>query len=498
VRKKIHFTEKAALVAALSYEAPLLPAAYLAYKGYNFYRKRRYLKHSAPVLAASAMAPYNFQSNTPPRTPRKRKAPMMDSRKSASRRLSYPNRSSVGVGTSNVATQTAPMRVRRSRYVRVGSIRTRKNRRMRIRRKYRKPGLYTVPKRFLKDCYNSGCNIKHERGGFSSDPFCVILGHTLPFAQLRRAFFMAILKKLFDKAGLSMESPETGMNLISAGDQVFLYYRTNARPENTPLLQISITLDAADSLSTVTNKVITLWNATPGMKENEQLYWESALFFGAGPNDTTSCRISLIGAQAAYYMRSTMKVQNRTRDSVENTQADDLDAQYVVGKSYDGYGNYTQNRARSAQPNQLSICGDITGVISTSSIANTSDQLKEPVSAKQFTNVSSSASVKFNPGELKTSHIYYQCSLPLDEFYKELVRNYDLAAGSVAVPVKIKKSKFRFFMLEKQIETLYNVSPATNVTVSWEVNSTIGCCIYPHKNTFMTAENFVGRAISSV
>lgn len=366
-------------------------------------------------------------------------------------------------------------------------------------RKTKKNPMYVTKKSIVRDCYYRGCTIRQERGGVLTDNFCLTIGHTLPFLQMRRAFFMAILKRLFDRAGVSMESPETLMNLLSPGDAVFLYYRVKPGIIDSPLLNISYTVVANDTLATITNGIIAVYETALIAGTYEDIQWESALFFASGVNDLASCRVSLIGASASYYFNSVLKLQNRTSDGVTNTQADDLVAQHVTGKSYYGYGNYVQNRTRLAQgsTNQVTYIGNSVGVINIVSTINPDMQLKEPMPKSNFVNCISSAGVQFNPGEVKRSYLRYKCTMPINEFFKECVRRWDLSAGAAQnlQPFPIKKTKFRFFMLEKEIETIDGASPATPVTFGYEVDHTIGCVINPHKNTYLSRENFINTGV---
>lgn len=374
----------------------------------------------------------------------------------------------------------------------------------RKKRRAKKNKLYVTKKSIIRDCYYKGAVIRQERGGVLTDNFCLLIGHTLPFLQMRRAFFMACIKKVLDKAGVTMESPDTVINVLSPGDQIIMYYRTKLVQASAGALStIAYTTVAADTLATITTGVIALYETLPIAGNLEDLQWESILYYGSGAlNDTSSVRVSLIGASASYYFSSTLKLQNRTSDGAANTQADDLTAQHVVGKYYSGYGNYTQNRARLSNGAgfQISVIGDNTGLINVSSTLNTDYQMKEPAPQSQFPMVNSSGPVKFMPGELKKSHIKYQCTLPINDFFKQLVRRWDITGGATAylTPFPIKKTKFRFFMLEKEIETIDLASPATPVSFGYEFDHTIGCVINPVNNTYLSRENWINFPVPNI
>lgn len=463
-----------------------LGAAYLAYKAY---RNRRFIGHTLPVAAGMYVKRKMDAYPSPSKSPKKAWMTVVKPLKKPATRFTPSTRV---VSTSGRGTQTLalPPKLLRSRVI------TWRKKSLRIRRK-RRVKRSKVFGNLIKDCYNKGAVCRQEHGGLYEDPFCIILGHSVPSRLVRRAFFMSVIKKTLDKAGITMESPETAINLVTAGDIFYMYYRTVPQTSNA-IGVISWTMTGGASLSLITTKMVEAYQASAAYTY-ENVQWENALFYANGSNDLASVRVSLIGATCAYYFDSCLKIQNRTQDSPTNTQADDLVAQHIEGKSYFGRGNYVQNRARLADGSatQEGIVGDENGLIFTSSVANPDDQLKEPAPKSQFKNCVSTHSVHFNPGEVKKSFLRYKIELPINEFFKLLVRCYQnpLVFNQYQI---VKQAKFRFFMLEKQIETVYNTSPATPVKCSWQTDCTVGCVIYPKNNTYLSRENIVDRSIPSI
>lgn len=475
--------------------------AYSAYKNRKTIKKvGKFVAHSIPV--AASMYVKKRSSGGPYPSPSKVRVVAPSSRGRSTRSVA------AGPGSASmrsVASQTNSGR--RIRYVPY----PRKKRRnggygkgRKRRRRLRKNKMYITPKDVIKRCYLHGATIRHEGGSVINDNFCVTIGHTVPVQQVRRAFFMSMIKRLLDKAGITMESPETVINLVGVGDQIYLYYRYAPVLSNPTLLNISITFAASESIATLTNKLIAVYETAGIAGNNQYMQLESLLFLAANPaNDLASVRISLIGATASFYHSSEMKLQNRTSNGVTNTQSDDLVAQYVTGKSYYGYGNYCQSRTRGATPGsvQLSVIGNYIGVMGSSNFStqNPDDQMKEPMPKNHFVNAISSNNVRFGPGELKRSKLFYKCTMPISEFLQYIVRSWDLVNGVFQNLTEFpqKKGKFRFFQLEKEIETIYNASPATPVSIAIETNNTVGVVITPHNNTFMSRENIMNREIPS-
>lgn len=487
----------------------------MAYGAYQAYKKRRYLAAAASAGAAMYLYGKRVKHNSGGfyrggghalyAGGSKRK--VLKPASPAARKLANSTGNWNVVPKKNVVirrTTSFRRKVRRSGRSYYGGRRFYGGRRRRQVRKSvrRRNRLYRTKGSLVKDAYYKGCTIRQERGGVMSDPFCLTIGHTVPFRQVRRAFFMSIIKLALDKAGISMESPDQSINLAQAGDQIYIYYRSLDQPASATQSFFNYTIIANDSLTTITTGIVNNYETALVAGLFQDLVLETVMFFANGANDLASVRISLLNAKCSYYFNSVMKLQNRTSDGAANTEVTDLVAQHVVGKSYSGYGNYTPTRIRpsytsAAYPN---IIGDNKGLISAVSTGNPDYQWKEPAPANHFEKVDYSTGVRFAPGELKHSYVRYKCSMPISQFLKEVVRRWDpISVGDEPLtPYRIEKAKFKFFMLEKEIETVDLASPATNVTIGWEIDQTVGCVINPMKSTFLTRENWINAALPSL
>lgn len=473
----------------------LAGTAYGAYKLYRLNKRYPYLKHSVPVALASAMAPTNYK---------KRK--YVPVRQNVKRMKMSPK--AVAAAKTAPVNATGKWNVRRVRYVpRRMKIRSygKKNKnysRSRYSKKYSKKNAISL----RKDCYTKGSSSRLETGGIMTDPNCVTIGHTVPFQLVRRTFFMALIKKILDKVGVSMENPEAGIPVLTIGDAIYIYYRTSSSVTAGAPLEFHYTcLAGAESLATITTGLIAAYETAAIAGTYEDLQLERIFFYSNGVGDLASMQLSLVHCNVGFYFDSTLKLQNRTSDGIGNTQADDLVAQHVTGKSYYGYGNCSQSRIRNAVVGSLQqdLIGNAVGLMGATNWSTNAnfDQWKEPLPKNHFQNVLTSHGLEFNPGQLKKSHLRYHCNMPINEFFKFIVRRWDRGVGAAQnlQPFIIKKGKFRFFMLEKEIETIgSDMSPATPVTIGYEVNHNVGVCVYPRNQTFLTREQFIERTIPSL
>jgi len=496
---KIPLSDKYQPYVAAAYLATKYPGltaaaatAYGAYKLYRFNKRYPLAKHSVPVALADSMGP----------VPKKRREKQLY--------RPYPAPQMNAKSAAVARTRVVPVAMRRK--LRIKSRHRKVYQKRNKGRPYKKYGKYSKKYnrrpsmyRIVRDCYERGATSRLEFGGIRTDNYCVTIGHTLPFRQVRRTFFMSAIKKICDKVGISMENPEAGMPSLTAGDAFYIYYRAGIQSSNGAALNFSYAcVGAAESLATVTNGIIAAYETSGIAGQYEDIQLERVFFYANGAGDLTSMQLSLVHCDVEFYFNSTLKLQNRTSDSATNTQADDLVAQHVTGKSYFGYGNYAQSRVRNANAGnvQVDIVGNDYGIIGDNNWSTNAsgDQWSEPLPRNHFQNVKSSHGVDFNPGELKKSHLKYHCVMKINEFLKFMVRTWGRAGVGVEnqVAFMIKKGKFRFFMLEKEIETIaLGVTPNTTVTIGYEYDHTVGCVIKPKQQTFLTRENLIEVSIPS-
>lgn len=486
-----YYREKAFPYLAAGYigaKYPIIPASYLAYKAYQ--------NRKAVVPAAMGAIGYGLSGlNARVNSAKKRKyiEENMDRGKYPAGYLLPSSRVNATDRNFVVGSTMSKFNVRRRRGGRRRIRQWKKKSYSRKRRIVKKKKKLTGSM-IAKKCYLLGANSRLELGNTVADPWCVNLGHTLPFKQMTRVFFMSLIKKLLTRLGICGESPESVINLASSSDQIYIYYRHTVG-ENSTLSEFHANCPVSATLTNWTTALVTAFDAT--QLNNPDIQFEYMMYYGAGAADLTSVRIPLTGSVVHFYFNSVMKLQNITQNDAANTDASDLVAQRVTGKSYFGYGNTLTNRARTSTTGspQQTIAGDYNGIMSiTSNSTAAVPFLKEPVPKSQFVEARSSAGVHFQPGELKHSYLRYHASLKINDFVKQIVHIWDpTSVGTESTAAhKITKCKFRYFMLEKEIETVTSATPTFQVKVNFEVNHDCGCYVEDVRKNYLTRENFIG------
>lgn len=372
-----------------------------------------------------------------------------------------------------------------------------KRKRFRSRRKK-----MLLMKKSPKDAYYKGATIRQEYGSVVTDNYCAWVGHGIPTYQFRRNFFLALTKMILSKAGMNSITPTNVIPTqggLPAGDSIYIYYRkgVNTGQPAAPFSK-TYTFGANESMSNIATELMKKFEEDATMGAYEDLRFESIRYYpSAVGSDTQDMSVNLVGAKVSFYFESVMKIQNRTADGANNTQADDLVAQHVIGKSYFGYGSGSDIMVRSnntlEQQAALYPFGNgAIGGTNFSAFVN-SFGLSEPLPKNHVPRCITSNSIKFAPSELKKSKLVYRNVLPIDSYWKHVCRNYQ-----VGIPTSFTQGtdhvygKWRVFALEKEIETRFAEAPATPITLGIEVNNTTGCSILPVKQTFTTRENWIG------
>lgn len=370
-------------------------------------------------------------------------------------------------------------------------------------RAYRKKK-YIRQKKVRKLTKTRGAEVRIVAGGVLQDSYCVTVGHSIPLQALRRAFLEAIVKLCLQRAGHNFIDPYSPCNVIKAGDSMVLYYRKNLSNANssTPLFWLYNTV-AGDTIANMATNLLALMRTTftTNQYNNVQLTYAEFIPTSGAAHTANTGRLDLQTASVCFFYDSTLKMQNRTADSATNTNALDLVAQHLIGKSYYGFGNGTASKVdvngAGGDAKRDIIASQDKGLITVSAQGDTNEGWWRPPPKTQFNEVISSHNVKFQPGEVKKSHLSYSKCFEMEDFMKLMIMgSYDYTVPDVGSSVNldncyVKHAKHRFFMLTKEIETVFNAQPATPVTVSYEVDQIVGVEIQTKGNTYMNRDNFV-------
>jgi len=467
------------------------PWAYAAaadslYRGYNFYqRNKKYLKRGAKVAAGVYLG--NKLKGMMTRSSRKRVRLLQPMSKVRVVDRVQPKRRTFSTQTSSSARANA----RATGRWKVQKF-TRPARKFRggggkyggpfgggRRKRYRLKKLKMMKmKSVYRDCFFKGGVVHQEYGALVVNDYCCAVGHTTPIGALRLAFWIALVKKVIDKLGVQSINPAEPTFGVTAGDIISVAWRNESGPNNAPV-STSITCNDNESIQSMATRLSGVCNAA-GVAANDEIMLDWITYEPQGLSDSTRVQINLEGADVRFYYTGELKIQNRTQDSATNTEADDLVAQHVVGKSYSGYKNYAELSSRNVNGN-AGFCGEYNGSLLPNSSFGGND-FREPLPSLSIKGCSS-AGIRMQPAELKISKISYKKGCGLLKFVREIAIRYDAGQATSTGNFKTYIGNYKFYMLEKEIEI--NSAPTTPVTIGCEWQYKVGVVIDVKRNTFM-------------
>lgn len=396
--------------------------------------------------------------------------------------------------SSSNATQMAPRskqtkgRKRRGSKIQQPKHKKQKMAKVRVKVKQSKSsGFVQKPRRrfnILDRMAQSGIVDVIERGGtwpetldVSTRVNSLVVGHTTcNRVEMFHALARAIAKMVANKLKRSFRVLED--TYLGAGAQQETWIWTNK-------LGVQSSTNVNNSYTTANNvlwRTVTtnIYNVLTTRAVNEQLT-HLLITAGTGATQETVMQLDLTRCMIDVYVKSAMKMQNRTRTESNSLEEDDVDNVPLYGKSYEGSGNYAlytttgpwltnAGRAESKiiAESTLQECVMLDVFGPSTSVSN-GFNLAEPPSLRQMQHCQKIGKIKFEPGEIKTSVIYYKAKKNLNRTIRNLLGPTNEQYLGIG--------KYRFFILEKMISSN---EPSVNnrPTIGYEVDTKIGCVAY--------------------
>jgi len=369
---------------------------------------------------------------------------------------------------------------------------------------YSTTGSYVGPFRSRKitgfsktDAYrNFGfCNTT-EITGTVSDPDCVYVGHsTTSGHRILTVFLQAALRKLYRKVGFTctnVNDPLLGYEGASDGWRLIL----SVKEVSTGVIT-TVTYDTigVDSIARIVGD--TAGGVAPGWPSLYN-FWINYLQNGPPTGATQQpTRLSLYqrdGNLASFYhfmgdiyfpneminlyVKSELKIQNRTLGSSGSGDAEDVTNNPLVGKSYEF--TTANPRVKVENCDIISSMIDATGVITRRAAefpAQTNVIMREPPSPKIFWNISKHGKVLLQPGNIKKDTLTYVVRKQVYQFFQDL--DWRPVSNAVATAISMKGSgKSALFALEDVI----NVNASQNISIAYEVNRQEMCYLSTSTN----------------
>lgn len=184
--------------------------------------------------------------------------------------------------------------------------------------------------------------------------------------------------------------------------------------------------------------------------------------------DSGPQRLDLEYSYITFYAKSTMKVQNRTINTLNNNDADDVDNSPLYGKIYGGGGNGMQSSSLSiGSPGPSFIANEITGYIEAPAPP---DELQEPLHQLYFNYVTQKGKLHLDPGEIKTSTLTFKRNIHVNV----LMKHFGATLGGSSLKNRDSLGKFRIYAIERMIDT----GSTQDLQVGLEINSYINMSMY--------------------
>lgn len=342
------------------------------------------------------------------------------------------------------------------------------------------------------------CNVD-EINGTVSDANCVYVGHsTVSSVQTFELVSQVILRKVFEKVGrlnivdvkrhlLGFQGFATGYRL----ELVFVNTVTGA------ITSTSYDTIATESIYTIlgdnANAVAANWpgwanlwlpyirgsggaNPPTSIPTELRLYRQENIsgassYLGAGSID--------LGNEKIHYKSvSAIKIQNRTQTGSGSSEAEAVDSNPLIGIHYTfksaapiikALGAVSQNRSYLF----TSIGSGNACMVARGGQFPVGSVFNEPIEPRSFTNLKGSNKVQLNPGNIKSSKLYYSVTMSLNRFMKSLNDEVD-GGKTINVP-----GSFEMYALEDII----NIDSSVNIKIAYEVNRKMGCSLTTHKRT---------------
>lgn len=303
-----------------------------------------------------------------------------------------------------------------------------------------------------------GATITTEESGSKATSEVLFLGHaSMPRRYAWRCMFQAILKKLYAKAGILPKMISETLQLVTATDSLVLVYKNSANAVSTSAVLAFSTVGTSiyAQAEYLANTYSTAWQA--------QVIVQEIQFKPAAGSILKFERLNLINARLAWRSASVMAFQNQSVSDSGGASTDVVNVVPLRGRIYSGRGNGTLI-ITDDQTNPPWVSND-TGLINPNNVLNGTN---DPPAAHIFTEVKKYSEIKFEPGELKKSHLYDKFTINLNNF----ARLYNDAPSAVGNYGLYKLGKFQFLSLEKMIDS---VAEFDQVKIAYEISNVMSC-----------------------
>lgn len=344
-------------------------------------------------------------------------------------------------------------------------------------------GFFKTSKRSLKKYRTAsliskkGVLLRIEAGNVITPKRCGYVGHaTMPHNSVNLHLWRAIIKALAIKSNIQIDDFDADVPGTLVGIDITLVVRFNYDVNNTT--DVTYTIPGGGTWEGIAN-----YFASQTYTQNEEFQFiKIGWTLGVIPSE-----LHLVEAKIMVDVKSSLKIQNRSKNSEGAIEADDVDNVPLYGKTYEAwsaglrYDIEVTGLGKRFVANATNGLLDIT-VDTNDTTIDPNGLLAEPPIPSYFVGIKKCGKVHLDPGYIKTSVLSERFTMSLDQF---LIKLYGATGGSVKVRGEL--GKVRVFALEKMLEV--NTGPLQTITamnIAYEHDLKIGMCLIgstPSKTT---------------
>lgn len=205
-------------------------------------------------------------------------------------------------------------------------------------------------------------------------------------------------------------------------------------------------------------------------------------------------RYDLSRAKLQFKCKSTLKIQNRTVNSVGNVESDDVDNVPLYGKSYEGNGNFVRTRpSGGSSSDEMTTIGPSpalnVGMITYEAqftAPSSGNPLAEPPKVSQLYNVRRNGKIHLDPGEIKTSVLYHTINISVNSFFRKFVYK-----GAIVPETMF--GNYRIFAVEKMLKTTLETD-VSQMKIAYELDEKRFCKFSAPKVAVASTVLYLGNA----
>lgn len=288
----------------------------------------------------------------------------------------------------------------------------------------------------------------------------------MPLFEMKKTAWWAVLKELHVVSGGEVENFVGGTLLSStgssSGDEIQLTYKGNGQA-----VPVTLTFIIGTDGSTV-DDLVSFYAGELVLDDVGIMLFDITYI----PTTTSKMNRGVIRLEGTYlkiYVKSDLKIQNRTVGSAGDVNEDDITNAPIYGKSYFGVG--VGPRLRASDQQRALTANTMTGISTLGSNSSGVSGLLEPLDYQYFTNVSKIGKVHLDPGHIKTSVLTKTLNILFGNFLNIINPQVPDSTGSDNTKSYVNKklAVYRMFALEKMIDS--NATENTTVVaVGYEHN----------------------------